>query len=304
MKYSVLMSKLLIVSVLLLSNLNQTFAAVEKGPRVGSGNSVEQASPDRSLQQEAFDESLQSSLPLHPNQIMALRKRFNQTQAAMSAHPDVPPKPVTTLHLLDLSSGSTPMVVRLAQGYVTALVFVDSTNQAWPIDSYTIGDPQAFNVQWDKKSNLLMVQGNTLYQSGNLAVTLKNLTIPIMLTLLPGQQAVDYRVDIRVPGEGPNAQHHIGRATPEHVSSDLLGVLDGIPPLGSKALRVTGNHGQTRAWMHDKHLYLRTRLIISSPAWLAMVSSADGMHAYELPRFSSIVGLEKGEKIKLTVEGL
>jgi intracellular multiplication protein IcmK len=257
-----------------------------------------------SLHSDAFHQSLQSALPLTPEQILTLRKQFNQTQAAMAAHPDVPPKPVQPYHQLDLSPGSTPMVIRLAQGYLTALVFLDSTHQPWPVESYTIGDPQAFSVQWDKKSNVIMLQANTLYSSGNIAVMLKTLNVPIMLTLLPGQPAVDYSLEIRVPGEGPNAKQFIGRSLPEQLSTDLLSVLDGVPPAGSQSLRVIGGDGNTRAWLSGKRFYLRTHLTILSPAWLSMVSSADGTHAYELPRFSSILASYKGETVALKIEEL
>ena len=183
-------------------------------------------------QQDAFQKSLKSALPLTPEQILKLRKEFNQTQAAMASYPHVPPRPVgNDPHYLDLSPKNTPMVIRLSKGYITSLVFLDATNQPWPIESYTLGDPQSFNAQWDKKSHIILVQANTLYHGGNIAIRLKDLNVPIMLTLLPGQQAVNYSLELHVPKEGPFAKKLVGRDFPEHVSSDLLGVLKGIPPI-------------------------------------------------------------------------
>ena len=42
--------------------------------------------------------------------------------------------------------GATPPAIRLAQGYVSSLVFVDSTGAPWPIASFDIGDPKG--CQW------------------------------------------------------------------------------------------------------------------------------------------------------------
>ena len=50
-----------------------------------------------------------------------------------------------------------------------------------------------------------MVQARSTYTYGNLAVKLAMLNTPVMLTLVPGQKVVDYRVDLRIQGLGPNA---------------------------------------------------------------------------------------------------
>jgi intracellular multiplication protein IcmK len=251
---------------------------------------------------QAFNEAMQSALPLSPEQIKQLRQQFNQTQAAIASHPDIPPRPIIASRHINLAPGSTPMVIRLAQGYVSTLAFLDSTGQPWPIESYNIGDPQAFNVQWDKKSNLMMIQATTLYNTGNLAVQLKGLNVPVMLTLISGQRAVDYRLDMRVSGEGPHAKPLLGRALPQHVAPELLSILDGVPPQGSTTLTVTG--GNAQAWLVGKRLYLRTRLTLLSPAWIATLSSLDGTKAYELPKTSLILGSNNGQTVQLKLQGL
>ncbi len=59
-------------------------------------------------------------------------------------------------------------------------------------------------------------------------------------------------------------------------------MLDGIPPDGSKALDLTDNAGQ--AWLKGDSLFIRTRLTLLSPAWVAIMSSADGTNAYQLQK--------------------
>jgi intracellular multiplication protein IcmK len=288
-----------------------SFAATEDSPKsdtppgssslVGTDSSTKGSVSLDSLNKAAFGSMAQTMLPMSPDQIKHLRKLFNQTQAAAAMPPGVPPRPTISSQYVKLEPGTTPTVIRLAQGYVTTLAFLDSTGQPWPVDNYDIGNPQAFNIQWDKKSNLLMVQATSLYNVGNLAVQLSGLETPVMVTLISGQKAVDYRVDLRIPGNGPNAKALLGRTLPQSANPALLNILEGIAPIGNTALKVSG--GIAQAWLMGNHLYVRTRLTLISPAWIATMSSPDGMKAYEMPKTPLILGFEDGQSIQLKVEG-
>ncbi|EDP46565.1 DotH/IcmK family type IV secretion protein [Rickettsiella grylli] len=253
------------------------------------------------LNKVAFGSMTQAMLPMSPEQIKRLRALFNQTQAAAATTPGTPPRPTISSQFVQLEPGATPTVIRLAEGYVTTLAFLDSTGQPWPVENYDIGNPQAFNIQWDKKSNLLMIQATSLYNVGNLAVQLRHLETPVMVTLISGQKAVDYRVDLRIPGNGPHAKALLGRNLPQRANPVLLNVLEGVPPPKNVALKVSG--GLAQAWLMDNHLYLRTRLTLISPAWIASMSSPDGMKAYEMPKTPLILGFEDGQSIQLKIEG-
>ena len=99
------------------------------------------------------------------------------------------------------------------------------------------------------------MQSITQYKSGNIAVQLQGLNTPVMLTLLPGQRAVDYRVDLHVPGLGPLA-FPIQSGLPGVESPVLLGVLSGIPPAGSKTLLATPQ-GYADVWLLGGRLFVR-----------------------------------------------
>lgn len=277
---------------------NQTTAAPSV-PTVAVSNS--------GLSDEAFANTVRNAMPLSTEQIRTLRYLFDQSQRAASAAPIAPPKPTSSAIIVNLSPGATPPLIRLTAGFVTSLVFVDSTGAPWPIQAFDLGDPQSFNVQWDKKGSTLMVQALRHYVQGNLAVMLKDLDTPIMLTLLPGQDAVDYRVDLRVPGLGPNANLVLD-GLPGVESPGLLNVLNGIPPANSQTVHIAG--GDCDGWIvkDDKskveRLYLRTRLTILSPGWLSTMSSPDGTHAYELMKTPMLLASQHGKLIKLRVEGL
>lgn len=253
----------------------------------------------------AFNSIANEAFPLTPDQIKTLNNMLDATQRAQAAAPnDAPPEPTSSSLMVALSPGSTPPVIRLSRGFVSSLVFVDSTGASWPIESYDIGNPSAFDITWDKKSNTLMIQARSTYTYGNLAVKLKDLNTPVMLTLVPGQKVVDYRVDLRIEGLGPNAQPGMqGSGLPGQADPVLLNVLDGVPPDGAKRLSVSSNVVQV--WtVGDKTMYVRTAFTLLSPAWLSKMSSADGMNAYQLQVTPMLLLSRYGKVLQIKVEGL
>lgn len=255
------------------------------------------------INNKSFKDMTQTLYPLTPEQIVHLKQVYQTHEYAQASTAGTPPKPTATSQFVNLSPGSTPPVIRLSQGFVSSLVFLDSTGAPWPIAAYDLGDPSAFNIQWDKTSNTLMIQAMKLYNYGNLAVRLRGLNTPVMLTLIPGQKAVDYRVDLRVQGYGPNAKSMpMEEGIPPSASDLLLHVLDGVPPPGSQRLVVSG--GDARAWLSSEKMYVRTNLTILSPGWLASMTSADGMHAYEMQKSPVLLVSWHGKVMQLKVEGL
>lgn len=251
----------------------------------------------------AFEQVTDQLFPLTPEQILRVKQMYQTIEQANTATAGTPPKPIATSQIVNLSPGSTPPVIRLSQGFVSSLVFLDSTGAPWPISAYDLGDPSAFNIQWDKTGNTLMIQANKLYTYGNIAVRLQGLNTPVMMTLIPGQKAVDYRVDLRVQGYGPNTKNlPMDNGLPPSASDLLLHVLDGVPPAGSSRLTVSG--GDARAWLLNGKMFVRTNLTILSPGWLGSMTSADGMHAYEMQKSPVLLVSWHGKVMQLKVEGL
>lgn len=255
---------------------------------------------DSNLRAEAFGRVANSALPLTPEQIRLLRQLYDASQQAAAAYPGIPPKPTITSTPVDLSPGATPPVVRLSAGYVTSIVFVDATGAPWPISAYSIGNPQAFNVQWDKTSNILLIQAISTYRDGNLAVILKGLDTPVMIELKPGQRAMDSRMDLRIPRLGPNASPFQDGLPPTE-SPVLLSLLDGIPPANSKTLNAS--LCDECAFLYQNKLYLRTHFTVLSPAWIASISSADGTHVYEMAPTPVVLASVNGKTLTMTIQG-
>lgn len=285
----------------------QTTAAQQSAPVANDG--IPDAPPGAAktdaelVEDRAFAGVAKQLFPLTPEQIIRLKEIYHTSEFAQAATAGVPPKPTATSQFVNLSPGSTPPVIRLSQGFVSSLVFLDSTGAPWPISAYDLGDPSSFNIQWDKTSNTLMIQAIKLYNYGNLAVRLKGLNTPVMLTLIPGQKAVDYRVDLRVQGYGPNAAAApTEEGVPPSASDILLHVLDGVPPAGSQRLTVSG--GDARAWLLNDLMYVRTNLTVLSPGWIGSMTSADGTHAYEMQKSPVLLVSWHGKVMQLKVEGL
>lgn len=251
----------------------------------------------------AFTQMVRNLMPLEPAQITTLRSMFDQSQRAVAQYPGIPPKPTSSSLMVNMSPGAAPPVIRLRAGYVTSLVFLDSTGQPWPVVGYDLGNPKAFNIQPsapDGKSNTLLVQAMFHYEEGNLAIMLKGENTPVMLTLMPGQRAVDYRVDLRIPGLGPNATVEMA-GLPQAANPVLMNFLDGAAPTDAKLLTVDGAPAQ--AWSYQGRLFLRTRVTILSPGWIASMSSPDGTHVYELSKTPFVLASQRGEMLQLSIRG-
>lgn len=251
----------------------------------------------------AFKSMVQGAFPLSPSQIKQLHNMLDETQRAAATEPfEMPPQPTSSSLQVNLAPGAVPPVIRLSRGFVSSLVFIDQTGAPWPIQAYDLGNPENFNISWDKKDNTLMVQARTSYSVANLAVKLKDLNTPVMLTLIAGQKVVDYRIDLRIQGFGPNAQTVVaGQAMPGQTSTLLLNILDGVPPKGAKRLKV--GDIDSEAWIFDDALYFRTRAQVVSPAWMSKVSSADGMNAYEMPQTPLVLVSRHGKIVSIKLDG-
>jgi intracellular multiplication protein IcmK len=279
-------------------------------PRFRAPFSSQQIPPQpgtRAVQQQAFAGTVQGLLPMTPEQIHRLRQLYTASQFAAAAPPGIPPRATATSLFVDLSPGATPPAINLAQGDITALVFLDSTGAPWPIDAYDNGNPTAFNIEWNKKDNVMMIQANASFGTGNLAVRLRGLGPPVMISLITNTAVenggvIDYRVDMRVPGFGPNATPMMTAGLPSQTSPRLLDVLDGVPPPGGRTLEVGDSVGQ--AWLVQGYIFLRTRLTLLSPGWLQTMSSADGTNAYKLQSTPMLLMSQNGKVIQVKVEGL
>lgn len=282
-------------------------ATIDTSAQGGQASSVDKKSLQKAVDNaagdavkaQAFSTTVSQLMPLTPAQIKALHEYYRETKNAVHSYPGVPPKPTSSTQVVDLSPGATPPSVRMSSGFISTLNFVDASGQPWPITGEDLGDPKNFNIQVTKEGTALLVQSlSDARMVANLAVMLKGLSTPVMITLLSGQSRVDYRMDFRIPKLGPNAKVQMSLA-PNTVSSQLLQVLDGIAPANAHTLRVSDN--EIKAWSQGNNLYLRTTGTLISPSFSASVQSGDGTHAYQLPHSAVILVMKHGQIQKINI---
>ncbi len=250
----------------------------------------------------AFQQLLDSYFPLTPDQIHQFKNATAVQQEANAAPPgNSPPEGTSSIIPVTLKPGGIMPVIRVGRGMITSLVITDASGQVWPITSYSIGDPSSFAVQWDKSSGVLMIQGQKLYAQTNIGIMLQGMQIPVMLTLLIGQNNnwdyLDYvQMDQNQPGD---------TNTPQPVSQApayLVDLLNGIPPQGATQLTVSdSNAGEV--WSYGGQYIMLTKATLLSPAW---TSRANGpgptpFHAYALAPAPELLISNMGNLEKLLV---
>jgi intracellular multiplication protein IcmK len=250
----------------------------------------------------AFQQLLNQYFPLTPQQIHEFKNAAAEEQKASAMPPgEAPPESSSTIIPVSLKPGGIEPVVRIGQGMISSLVFTDASGSVWPVTSYLVGDPASFNVQWDKQSGVLMVQGQKLYSETNIGVMLQGLSVPVMLTLLVGQKNYDYldyiRVQAYMSGDISGQQQQPVPQAPDY----LMDILSGVPPQGAAPVQTTSSDIQV--WAYNGDYLMLTQGTLLSPAWTSTASSTppNVYHAYELPAAPVVILSMNGKIERVTV---
>lgn len=266
--------------------------------------SLSWAESDPDVDTDAFESSMMDTFPMSSDEIEIIRKTFDKETSALNTPGTPNPMGQTSTRNIALDPGSEIPIVRLAKGYISTLVFLDSTGQPWPVANYSIGDPKIFNIQWDKESNVLFIQPRATFAHGNIGIRLSGSPTPIMLQLACGRADVDYRLDFTLPGDGPFAKpSELSYKDPAyHFDSNLSRFLDGKSIAGAMPLQLTPNVGQ--AWLYNGHVILRLNSSVISPKWHSYSSSSDGMKVYKMSKTNTFVISSSGKTQSVRIEGL
>ncbi|ODN42491.1 DotH/IcmK family type IV secretion protein [Piscirickettsia litoralis] len=255
-----------------------------------------------SLSNDSFSSVLNNNFPLTTDQIQKYKEKYNdQKKAESSPVGEAPSQSSSSIISVELHPGGVEPIVRTSKGMITSIVMTDRLGKVWPITSYSLGDPASFNIQWNKTSGVLMVQGLKDYGQANIGIMLKGLDIPVMLSLVLGQKKWDYLDYIRVQGYQSSAEALAG-VTP-HAPDSLIQILNGVPPQGAKELKVEGTSAQV--WSYQgKYLLLTTGTLIS-PQWQAKQSSTGPteLNAYQLSATPSLLISMNGVLKQATILG-
>lgn len=241
------------------------------------------------------------NLQLTPEQINQLKiLQLEKERARAMPYPNAAEPVVRTLPL-DLSPGKKPPALRLSMGMQTSVVFSDAAGNAWMIDKVSLnrtlfsdGRAESAGATADvRPTNVLTLEPLTAVPYGNVTVTLKGMTTPIILILTAGQNQVDARVDAKVPGHNPDAYVAASYISSPQKDEYLGYFLDGVPPTGAKRLQVSGGTS-SEAWTFNGHTYLKTSADVQFPAYLHGAKSTTGVNIYRFAGKPSSVTLLAG----------
>jgi intracellular multiplication protein IcmK len=257
----------------------------------------------------AAQKAVQDAIPLTPEMIEELGRRFNATQRAREEAVTPLAVPLNRQINVSFAPGAATSIVNTIKGYPTAVSFFDSTGQPWPIQwdtnsnpaavaggtncnapNSTAGGPSVAAIGFyvctpTKGSNVIEITPVSLSPRGGLVVSLEAAQKPITFLLVSGGGRYDANLSIHVADRGPHAKVEIMTQTnaPETGAAYLTGMLEGVPPADAVPLSVEGvSPDDLRAWRLGKNVYLRTRYTLLSPEWTASEAEG-GLTVYAVP---------------------
>jgi intracellular multiplication protein IcmK len=257
--------------------------------------------PSRMVNDMAFQSTLDSAMPLRPDQIQQLIARMSELQrvTAPALADPVRPRPTMKVETISLDPSGTPPVIKVAAGYVTSIMMMDATGAPWEIED--IAYAGKFDVRVAQNSgHIFRIIPMSRFYEGNLTVQLRGLAAPIAFRLVAESDEVYYRFDVRVPAMGPNARPPRFTSANSLAAGDsvMMAVLDGYPPANAKRLTVRGLDDRTGAWEVNGQVYLRTPHSLLSPAWSASTSSGDGTTVYAIPDSPVLLLSDQGVMVR------
>jgi intracellular multiplication protein IcmK len=234
--------------------------------------------------EEAYGIATDSMFPLKPEEIRRFMEMYDENRQAIDTIMYNAPTPEVGLKTLSLDPGHIPDVIDVAMGTVTTVSIVDVTGQPWPVKDMTWAGEFDI-IKPGQGENIFRITPTTHFAKGNMSIRLVGLKTPVVIGLNTRRDRVYYRLDLRIPEYGPEANAPLINSSLSIAAggnASLASILDGLPPESAERLVVTGADRRTKAYKVDGLVYVRTPLTLLSPGWNSSVKSGDGMNVYEL----------------------
>lgn len=262
----------------------------------------------RNMINVGFKEQQDMVLPLVPQQIEAYKDHVDETKRAIV---EDKPKTSTGSRNLKLEASAEIQEVLLTPGYITSMVFYDSTGEPWPITSCSVGNKNSFAVivpEGLEPGNMINVQGIQKFANSNIVLTLKEFSLPVVVNLqttgMKGPGAVtNSMISFRANRMGPNAKMPIiGKPIQTSISKTMMSFLNGVPPREAIDIRAVSERGDMDMWRYQGSLYLRTYSAVVWPAWDLLVNGSEGLALYKIPDVPNVLVSVDGKKVSLDIE--
>lgn len=239
-----------------------------------------------------------------------LKQIYLQREQQRSQPYPTAPKPITRSLIVNLDAGVSPPIIRLARGQQSSIVFSDMAGNPWFVERVVLNrtafsDGRANNeiTKDERPTNVITIEPMSISAYGNVTVTLRGLSTPVIFMLLSGQGEVDLRVDAKISGNNPDQPTpNISYSNAPSIDNSLAYFLDGVPPKDAVRLRVTGMNN-IDAWLFQNELYVRTRSDVLYPAFMSSAKSTTGLSIYKFSQLFPAVTLSSGgQAITIQIE--
>lgn len=234
--------------------------------------------------------------PMTSSEINYTLQQARDAQAAAMSRPKV--EIVNPILHATIGPGAKIPTVTVAPGYVVSLSVVDRGGNPWPITSKSVGGGQQFDVQAPFQTarkgaapptqkgvdlsqvqdslmnripdNMLTVTTPSYGTDTNMMLTLKGLTVPVMVHLKgtqPTPGPADGMVTLQIDNaQSPDAQKPLVESIDQGLAPQLTPFLAQTPPQGAIPLQVSAG-APLQAWEWNGLVILRTTQPLRSPAW-------------------------------------
>ena len=139
--------------------------------------------------------------------------------------------------------------------------------------------------------NSITVRGQTDFANGGVVVYLVGRQSAVHLVLVSSDEKYDYQTNLTVDGltqESLSKMSYSG-ATYDRPSNQMIQFLNGTPPHGAITMNI--DIANTQVWQLGKYFYIRTLSILQSPAYISMVTTANGFNLYKIGNSSHVLNL-------------
>ncbi|WP_192484712.1 MULTISPECIES: DotH/IcmK family type IV secretion protein [Cysteiniphilum] len=232
--------------------------------------------------EQAFNNVLRQDFAMSPTQIEKLKTIISAHQQATELSPGETLSAKNRTLSASIKPGNTkdaPLVI-VTKGMVTSVVITDQNGSPWPLDSFTVGNPDDFNVKQSGKS-VLLIQALKSYSHTNIALMLSGVAVPLMINVISGQDSYDSQDYIQVQASEAGDQN---QAKLNQAPKYLRNLLAGISLAGAKALTIETD-SDAKMWDYQGKYLLLTSSTLSSPGFDAQAyNTMSHMHAYSLTK--------------------
>lgn len=246
----------------------------------------------------SLDDFIRSRLGFTPEQWKLIRKKEKEVLKAKNA-------PITDVKIRireeTLDNGSVdPINISVVKGYATAVVFVDAAGNPWPIEGDVTGDGSSYESTVTL-SHVAVIDNINEFVESNALVNLKDMDIPLVISLKSSNKISDSRVIIHIPMLGPNTSKETTDVSFKTSQSNEMKELLNTGTL-VKGREFAFKDIKGSAFLKDGWMYIRTKQRLMIPIAEQQTISPTGYKVYKIPPANDFLFIgDDGNRISTSI---